>query len=117
MRAAVFALAALVLLVAPAAGAPPGRLQVVAREFSFALSRPQLPAGPVTIELANFGEDVHDLRLRRRGGTRTLGIATVQPRQQGELSARLAPGRYVLWCSIADHRARGMRAVLVVRRR
>jgi hypothetical protein len=74
-------------------------------------------AGRVTIELANFGEDVHDLRLRRRGGTRTLGIATVDPGRQGELSARLVPGRYVLWCSIADHRARGMHAALVVRRR
>ena len=102
--------------VLPASAAPPARVQVVAREFSFALSRPSIRAGRVTIELANFGEDVHDLRLRRRGGTRTYGTATVDPGQQGELTTRLVPGRYVLWCSIANHRSRGMRAVLTVRR-
>jgi hypothetical protein len=117
MRAAALAVAAVVVAAAPTAAAPSSRVQVVAREFSLALSRSQVRAGRVSIELANFGEDLHDLRLRRRGSARTLGIGTVDPGRQGELSARLSPGRYVLWCSIADHRARGMRAVLVVRRR
>ena len=30
--------------------------------------------------------------------------------------AKLLPGKYRLWCSIADHRARGMQAVLIVRK-
>jgi hypothetical protein len=33
----------------------------------------------------------------------------------GELEARLLPGRFTIWCSLADHRARGMTATLVVR--
>ncbi|HYX89537.1 MAG TPA: hypothetical protein VE753_09225 [Gaiellaceae bacterium] len=107
-------LAALVAI--PAAAAPPPRLQVVGREFSFALSRQRLRAGPVVIELVNFGEDVHDLRLRRVGGTRVRSIGVVLPGGHAALQTRLPPGRYVLWCSIADHRARGMHAVLGVRR-
>jgi len=113
MRAA--ALLAAVVVAAPAASAP-ARLQVVAREFSLSLSRPRVPSGQAVVELVNFGEDVHDLRLRRVGGTRTFGTAALAPGGRAELRVRLAPGRYVLWCSIADHRARGMRAVLVVRR-
>ena len=111
------AVATLLVAAALPASTPRARVQVVAREFSLALSRPQLRAGRVTIELANFGEDVHDLRLRRRGGSRTYAIGEVAPGARAELSTRLAPGRYVLWCSIADHRARGMQTVLVVRTR
>lgn len=107
----------LMAVLALPSSAPPARVQVVAREFSFALSRPQVRAGRVIVELANFGEDVHNLRMRRRDGWRTYGIGVVAPGRQARLSARLVPGRYVLWCSIADHRARGMQAVLIVRRR
>ena len=49
---------------------PPARVQVVAREYSFALSRPSMKAGTAIVELANFGEDPHDLRLQRIGGTK-----------------------------------------------
>ena len=94
--------------------AAPARVQVGADEFGYTLSRPAVRAGPVIVQLANFGEDEHDLRLRRIGGTRTYRIRTVAPGGVGELEARFLPGRFRLWCSLADHRARGMRATLVV---
>ena len=104
-----------VLAAAPAAAAPPARLQVVAREFTLSLSRPKLRAGPAIVELVNFGEDLHDLRLRRVGGTRTYSIPNLRPGRHAELRVRLLPGRYKLWCSVANHRALGMRAILIVR--
>ncbi len=51
------------------AGIAPARVQVVAREYSFSLSRLHLHAGTALIELANFGQDPHDLRVQRIGGT------------------------------------------------
>jgi hypothetical protein len=96
--------------------AAPARVQVGADEFGYTLSRPAIKAGPVIVQLANFGEDEHDLRLRRVGGTRTYRIRTVAPGGVGELETRFLPGRFRLWCSLADHRARGMRATLVVKR-
>ena len=75
------------------AAAPLSRVQVVALEFHYRLSRVRVPPGPVRIELANFGQDEHDLQLRRVGSTRV----------------------YRLSCSLADHAARGMRAQLRVR--
>lgn len=95
---------------------PPARVQVVAREFSYGLSRGAVPAGPVIVELVNAGQDAHDLRLRRVGGTHVFAWPTAQPGTHVDREIRLAPGRYVLWCAIADHRERGMHAVLVVRR-
>jgi plastocyanin len=94
----------------------PARLQVVAREYSFTLSRLQLKAGDAEIELDNFGEDVHDLRLQRHGARHIAGLGLVPPGARGLLSLHLRPGRYLLWCSVADHRARGMQAALIVRR-
>jgi plastocyanin len=96
-------------------GSAPTRLQVVAKEFSFGLSRVNVKAGPAVIELANFGQDPHDLRLQRVGARHIAGTPVVAPGKRGELSVRLARGRYSFWCSVANHRKLGMRATLVVR--
>lgn len=95
----------------------PARVQVVADEFTFALSRTTMRAGPALVELANFGEDSHDLRLRRVGPARIRAwiLPSVAPGDQAVLEATLRPGTYRLWCSVADHRSRGMKATLVVR--
>ncbi|HWG57034.1 MAG TPA: hypothetical protein VNT58_10980 [Gaiellaceae bacterium] len=91
-------------------------MQVAADEFRYALSRQTIPAGPALVELVNYGEDDHDLRLRRAGGTRTYAIGRVAPAAVRQLEARLAPGRFTLWCAVPGHRGRGMTATLVVRR-
>lgn len=111
---AVLALA--VALPASAAGPSPARLQVTADEFTLVLSRPSIRAGKAIVELVNVGEDEHDLALRRIGkGAITRRIRTVEPGEVGELLARLRAGRFTLWCTLADHRARGMQAALTVR--
>ena len=75
-----------------------------------------MKGGHALIELANFGSDPHDLRLQRVGARHIAGLGQVVPGQRADLSLKLAPGRYLLWCSIANHRALGMRATLVVTR-
>lgn len=101
-----------------AAAAPPNspaRVQVVADEFTLTLSRAKVSHGDAIVELANFGEDDHDLALRRLGGSRTFRVGIVHPGEVGQLDRSLRAGRYTLWCTLSDHRARGMRAMLVVR--
>ena len=117
MRRAVLIVGAALALAAPASAAAPARLLVGAKEFRFTLSRTTIKAGPAIIQLQNFGEDDHNLNLRRIGGTRTYRIKTVSPGADvGELDAKLAAGKYRLWCSIADHAARGMRTTLIVKK-
>ena len=93
---------------------PPARVQVVAQEFRYSLSRSTVRAGHVIVELVNRGQDTHDLDMRRVGGTRIFRFPSVQPGQVVDRELKLVPGRYVLWCAIADHRERGMHAVLRV---
>ena len=139
-----------------------------------ALARSRSRRARRSSQLVNYGEDEHDLRLRRVGGTRTYRIGTgrsrprrrardalpprplpasgarspttapaderdaarqevldplkkkknhrtyrvgtVAPGRVSELEARFLPGRFRLWCGIADHRARGMRATLLVKK-
>ena len=114
--AAAVAVAAAVVL-APPAGAlapAPARVQVSAKEFLFALSRRTVVAGPAIVELVNFGEDPHDLRMERVGGGRLWKTPLVYPGAYYDLDAKLVPGRYRLWCSIGNHRRLGMEAVLTV---
>ena len=70
-------------------------MQVSADEFSLALSRASIRSGPAIVELVNYGEDDHDLALRRVGGTRTYRIGIVHPGKTGELETRLRGGRFV----------------------
>jgi plastocyanin len=117
VRRAAFVVGAALALAAPASAAAPARLLVGAKEFRFTLSRTTIKAGPAIIQLQNFGEDDHNLNLKRIGGTRTYRIKTVAPGADvGELETRLAAGKYKLWCSLADHAARGMRATLTVKK-
>jgi plastocyanin len=99
------------------AAAPLTRVQVVAVDFHYRLSRVRIPAGPARIEVVNFGQDEHDLRIQRVGGTAVYQLPKVLPGERRVLSLRLKPGVYRLSCSIGDHAARGMHAQLRVRPR
>jgi uncharacterized cupredoxin-like copper-binding protein len=102
---------------APILGARgPQRVQVSALEFEYRLSRLSVRQGAALIELVNYGDDEHDLMLRRVGGTKTWTVRKLLPGSRATLSVRLRPGTYRLWCAVADHSGRGMRATLRVRR-
>ncbi len=99
----------------------PARLLVSADEHSLRLSRQTITAGPALIQYLNRGEDPHDLRMRRiaRPGVsarRTFSVPETRSGDLGELEARLASGRYRMWCSLPGHEQAGMRAKLRVKR-
>jgi plastocyanin len=100
-----------------AATPPPARVQIVAQEFRFSLSRRTIKAGLALLELRNMGQDAHDLVLERADGTRVLVRWPVaQPGAVVERQVRLKPGTYRFVCTVANHRALGMQATLRVRR-
>ena len=114
MRRALLVAAIAGVCAAPAEAAP-SRLLVESREFNLVLSRSSVKAGKAIVQLANRGEDPHDLRLRRIGGRGGASIAETLPGEVGEWSGRLRRGRYRVFCTLEGHRALGMRATLRVR--
>ena len=92
----------------------PARVQVVAQEFSYSLSRHRVRNGRVIVELVNRGQDAHDLEMKRIGGTRVIRFPKVEPGHYVDRMLTLRPGTYLLWCPIADHKDRGMQTTLRV---
>ena len=101
-----------------AAGHPPTAGGVGEREWRISLYRSEVPTGRVKLNVRNFGEDGHDLAIRTASG-RVLGaIGEVRPGRSATLSVRLRkPGRYRVFCALEGHEAKGMHAVLRVKRR
>ena len=88
------------------------------REWRISLYRSRVPVGVVHLNARNFGEDGHDLSVRTRAGKVLKSLPELDPGDSGTLRVRLRkPGRYVVFCSLSDHEARGMRAVLRVKAR
>jgi plastocyanin len=90
-------------------------LGVKAVEWSYTLSRPEVPAGEVIVQLNNMGEDPHDLNIRLQDSEGTpLRVPIAPSRQQVSKRFTLPAGTYRLWCDLDEHDERGMHATLVV---
>jgi plastocyanin len=108
---------------APAGGAPvespeggPARVQVIAKEYSFTLSRSEVPAGPVVVQFVNGGEDPHNLHFAESATSSEAGaFPTSSPGTHASLTLNLHAGTYTLFCSLPGHEAKGMKATLTVR--
>ena len=92
-------------------------VQVTEKEFTLTLSRQSVRAGSVSLEVLNFGMDTHDLIVKgTKPGSKALRFKQLDPRGRTERTLRLTAGRYALWCSLGNHKARGMKTTLVVRK-
>jgi plastocyanin len=91
-------------------------VQVIAKEYSFTLSRTEVPAGKVIVELANYGQDEHNLHATEpTEGSEVGSLPNTLPGAHPDLTLNLRPGSYTLFCSLKEHEAKGMKATLVVR--
>jgi plastocyanin len=98
----------------PQEPAPLGRLGVRAEEFKLTLSRTTLAAGDALVELQNFGEDPHDLRIAPSGAPLLASFPEIDPGTRHKEQVTFATGSYKLFCSVEGHEAMGMRATLTV---
>ena len=75
-----------------------------------------LAAGTQPIELRNWGEDPHNRVISPddRSHTALVSWDEQDPGTYVTQDTGLAPGRYLLWCSLAGHEAAGMAATVRV---
>lgn len=110
------------------------RMTLTLNEFSILSELAAVPAGDVTFDVVNTGEDVHEVIVIRsdmditalppsrvRGevdeaaiGEYVAGFEDVQPAASATGTVTLTPGRYILLCNLTNHYAKGMVSTLQV---
>ncbi len=95
-----------------ARAAEPVRVPVVMSEFSYGAQVIEVPADrTVELEVRNAGKVDHDLVIDELG----VRVLASPGRIEKMAIGPLAPGAYVIHCSIPTHREAGMIATLLVR--
>ncbi|MGE3269672.1 MAG: hypothetical protein AB7P40_13055 [Chloroflexota bacterium] len=112
----------------------PTRMAITLNEWSILPEVQEVPAGEVTFDVVNTGEDVHEVILIRsdlditalppsavRGevdedatGLYVGGFEDVQPAGLASGTLTLEPGRYILLCNLTNHYTKGMVSTLQV---
>jgi plastocyanin len=83
------------------------------QDFSISLSEDHLKAGSYTITVVNNGSSTHDLAVEEDGTTKATSDK-VSPGGKTTLTVDLDAGKYVFYCSVANHRAMGMEKTVQV---
>ncbi|MFL5845548.1 MAG: hypothetical protein ACJ762_12725 [Solirubrobacteraceae bacterium] len=102
----------------PAPPAPvvlPSRTGVDLDEYFVHSAYGKLAAGPVELNVTNFGMDDHDITVENAAAVQ-LAQVYLTPGEGTQVNLTLAPGTYRLYCSLYDgaHDQLGMNAQLVV---
>jgi uncharacterized cupredoxin-like copper-binding protein len=113
------------------ASTPRHRLEVTIRDFKVTVSRHTVESGRVVIHVTNRGPSTHEINLDRTDlapgslPLKTDGLTVDETNQDlhridsieelnlgdsGDLTVRLKPGRYVLYCNLEGHYLGGMHA-------
>ena len=94
-----------------------GAFVVGLSEWKVDIPMDTLPAGRHTFRVENTGTRAHALEIE--GGGNEWETGDIAPGGKSELTVDLEPGTYELYCPIenqsADHEARGMKRMLVIR--
>jgi plastocyanin len=91
-------------------------VQASGKEFSINLSRGKVEPSKLRLEFVNFGEDDHDLAVRRVGTSLVRNLGTTRPGERAVKRFKVRKGTYLMWCTIGNHRTLGMSAKLKVRK-
>ena len=105
-------------------------------DFGITVSRRSVPAGTVVLHVSNRGPSTHEINVdltryepgkiplqadgltaneEAKGLRRVDSIEQVNLHHTGDLTLRLPPGRYVLWCNLEGHYLGGMHESFDVR--
>jgi plastocyanin len=87
------------------------RIEVSQTEYSITLPRTDFTSGTYIFVVDNLGSGGHDLAIKGPGVDL---VKRLPDGTQAEITVTFQPGTYELWCSIGDHRVRGMQRTVTI---
>ena len=99
----------------PAAKGPGGTLKLAADQTQIAYDKTTLSSKPgeVTIDFDNPSQLSHDVAIAK--GSTEIAKSDLIASSSTSVSADLAPGNYVFFCTVPGHREAGMQGTLTVK--
>lgn len=98
------------------AAGPSADVSATIHVLDFTLNPATITLTGTTLSLAvtNDGPTVHNVTIRDAAGTTLFGTADLRAGQSETLVHAIAPGTYVLFCSLAGHESLGVKGTLTV---
>lgn len=99
---------------AAASTAPSNATAVIVKDFKIEPADIKAQGKTVSLAVTNQGPTIHNVTIRDASGTVIVATRDLKPGESETISATLAPGTYVLFCSLPGHESLGTKGTLEV---
>ena len=99
---------------AAASTAPSNATAVIVKDFKIEPADIKVQGKTVSLAVTNQGPTIHNVTIRDASGTVIVATKDLKTGESETISATLAPGTYVLFCSLPGHESLGTKGTLEV---
>ena len=97
-----------------ASTAPSNATAVIVKDFKIEPVDIKVQGKTVSLAVTNQGPTIHNVTIRDASGTVIVATKDLKTGESETISATLAPGSYVLFCSLPGHESLGTKGTLEV---
>ena len=97
----------------PAATTAAG-MPIIVRDFELDPATVSVTGTTVALAVTNDGPTIHNVKVRDGAGTVLFGTRDLREGESESIEKDMAPGEYVLFCSLAGHESLGIKGTLTV---
>ena len=97
-----------------ASTAPSNATAVIVKDFKIEPADIKVQGKTVSLAVTNQGPTVHNVTIRDASGTVIVATKDLKTGESETISATLAPGSYILFCSLPGHESLGTKGTLEV---
>ena len=94
--------------------APSNATAVIVKDFKIEPVDIKVQGKTVSLAVTNQGPTIHNVTIRDASGTVIVATKDLKPGESETISATLAPGSYILFCSLPGHESLGTKGTLEV---
>ena len=99
---------------APGPTAPSNATAVIVKDFKIEPADIKVQGKAVSLAVTNQGPTIHNVTIRDASGTVIVASRDLKSGESETITATLAPGNYILFCSLPGHESLGTKGTLEV---